>query len=431
MATPDPYVPGHGDTRYRVRHYDLVIDYRPMTNHLAGVATLDVEIAEATTQIELDLSGLHVNKVTVDRRPARYRHANRRVTVPVGAREPGDRLRVVVQYAGKPNPVPGIHGSAGWEELTDGVLVGSQPYGSPSWFPCNDDAADKATYRIAVSAPKEYTVVANGTLATKGARGSSATWVYTMDHPMSPYLATVQIGMYVTELRPGPVPVEIVRPATVRAGEGTAFERQVEMVEVFADLFGPYPFDQYRAVITDDPLEIPLEAQGLSSFGRNFARNAWDNERLVAHELAHQWFGNAVTASQLEDIWLHEGFACYSEWLWSQASGRESTQRRAAHHWERLSREPQDLLVGRPGAADMFDDRIYKRGALTVHALRAAMGDRAFFDMLRAWVARYSGGTVSTPQLAAHCAEFTDAPVGDVLDAWLYRTPLPALPVIG
>ena len=83
-------------------------------------------------------------------------------------------------------------------------------------------------------------------------------------------------------------------------------------------------------MITDDPLEIPLESQSLSTFGRNFASTDWDCVRLVAHEMAHQWFGNAVTLREWKDIWLHEGFACYAEWLWSEESGRESRRRAGA-----------------------------------------------------------------------------------------------------
>jgi aminopeptidase N len=184
-------------------------------------------------------------------------------------------------------------------------------------------------------------------------------------------------------------------------------------------------------VITDDDLEIPLESQGMSTFGRNFMVDEWDSVRLVAHELSHQWFGNAVTLGEWKDIWLHEGFACYSEWLWSEESGAASAHERARHHHQRLARLDEDLLVGDPGPSDMFDDRVYKRGALTVHALRCELGDDLFFGTLRDWVAANAGGTVSTPMLVEHVSAAAGRDLSDLFDRWLYRTDLPDLPEPG
>ena len=152
---------------------------------------------------------------------------------------------------------------------------------------------------------------------------------------------------------------------------------------------GPYPFAAYTVVVTDDELEIPLEAQGLSIFGANHLDGRLGRERLVAHELAHQWFGNSLTLGRWRDIWLHEGFACYAEWLWSEESRRAVGRRHARRGTTRGSRPlPQDLVLGDPGPELMFDDRVYKRGALTLHALRLTVGDDAFFDALRAWTGR-------------------------------------------
>ena len=141
---------------------------------------------------------------------------------------------------------------------------------------------------------------------------------------------------------------------------------------------------------------------------------------MVAHELAHQWFGNSVGIAAWEHIWLNEGFACYSEWLWSEASGGRSADACAAGARELLSRLPQDLVIGRPARADWFDDRVYKRGALTLHSLRREMGDDSFFALLREWCARNRHGVVTTEDfltLAGH---------RDLLTRWLFE---PALPV--
>jgi aminopeptidase N len=200
------------------------------------------------------------------------------------------------------------------------------------------------------------------------------------------------------------------------------------MLDFYARLFGPYPFAAYTVVVTDDELDIPLEAQGMSTFGSNFLTSDWDNVRLVAHELSHQWFGNALTVGSWSDIWLHEGFACYCEWLWSEESGGPSADARARDHWGRLADEPQDLLLGDPGPDLMFDDRVYKRGALLLHALRLTLGDDRFFSLLRTWVERHRYGSVTSAMFESLAAEVAGEPLVDLFRVWLRLRPLPGLP---
>jgi aminopeptidase len=243
---------------------------------------------------------------------------------------------------------------------------------------------------------------------------------------MATYLATVQVGRYERrDIGGAAVPVHIFRPPHLAAISDRDLARQGQMLDVFSDAFGPYPFDSYSVVVTDDDLEIPLEAQGLSVFGANHLDGHRGHERLVAHELAHQWFGNSLTLAHWKDIWLHEGFACYAEWLWSERSGGVSAERHARTHHAALAAQPARLVVADPGPTDMFDDVIYKRGALTLHALRAAYGDERFFAMLRRWVVDNRYQTVTTEMFERLWC--TDAATSRLLDAWLRRPELPEL----
>lgn len=436
LPSADEYLPGHGDPSYSVLHYDLDLDYSVEGNRLDGHARLAVVVASPTRRLVLDLAHLDVAKVRVGGATLRrYSVRGGRLLLDLADElATGTELTVAIRYAGHPRPLVDRRlGDAGWEELQDGVIVAGQPHGAPTWFPCNDRPDDKATYRMVVTAPAGYHVVANGVLTERVRGGSTDHWTFEQDAPMSTYLATVQIGRYrlwdTTRAADTDVPIRVFAPGDLDpAAVSAAFGRQPEMMEVFSRLFGPYPFPSYAVVVTADDLEIPLESQSLSTFGRNLVRGDWDAVRLVAHELAHQWFGNAVTLARWSDIWLHEGFACYAEWLWSEESGEESTESLAHQHWDKLAELPQDVVLTDPGPDLMFDDRIYKRGALTLHSLRRTLGDEAFFDLLPEWAAEYRDGSVTTEDFLAFTEAHTGREVRDVLRPWLEERELPEFP---
>ena len=276
----------------------------------------------------------------------------------------------------------------GWDELTDGALVASQPVGAPSWFPCNDHPSDKATYRIAVTTAAPYTVAATGVLTARRRSAATRTWVYERQEPTASYLVSVQIGRYdEVVLAAGPVPQVALLPARLRKNAAQDLGRHPAIMTTLEGYFGPYPFANYQLVVTDDALEDPIEAQGMSIFGANHLDGRRTHERLVVHELAHQWFGNSLTIADWRHIWLNEGFATYAEWLWSESSGGRPASAHAREWHAYLATEPSDLILADPGPARMFDERVYKRGALVLHALRGRIGDET---LLRA-AARLDG----------------------------------------
>ncbi|HJD79107.1 MAG TPA: M1 family peptidase, partial [Corynebacterium pollutisoli] len=274
-------------------------------------------------------------------------------------------------------------------------------------------------------------------LVSRKPAGSRTTWHYRVGNPMATYLATVQIGDYVPLLlseEGAAVPVRAWVPPALRDSAREEFADQARMLELYTGLFGPYPFNSYSVVVTEDDLEIPLEAQGLSIFGANHVRgdHAW--ERLIAHELSHQWFGNSLGLAQWNDIWLNEGFACYAEWLWFEHSTGRHAADSAREHYAEIAAQPHTILLADPGPRDMFDDRVYKRGALTVHALRVLLGDEAFFRMLRRYVASGRHSVVEPIDLKrevlaeARAVGVPESAVEALWHAWLYQLPLPEFP---
>ncbi|MFD7630298.1 M1 family metallopeptidase [Streptomyces sp. NPDC059851] len=433
-AGPDPYFPANGDPRYRVHRYELALEYRPGPNRLAGTARLSAIAGRAPlAEFHLNLADFRLGRVLVDGRVPHYAHRAGRLRIrPAKPLHAGAAFTVEVQWSGNPKPVRSPWGGLGWEELTDGALVASQPVGAPSWYPCNDRPSDKAAYQISVNTPSAYTVVAGGRLLTRTTRASTTTWVYEQPAPTSSYLVGLAIGTYqmvlLGEPGPGGVPQSAHVPPHLLPRFSRDFARQPAMMQLFEELFGPYPFGEYTVVVTDEELDVPVEAQGLSLFGTNHVDGVRGSERLVAHELAHQWFGNSVTIADWRHIWLNEGFAKYAEWLWSERSGGRTAHELAAGAHRLLASQPQDLRLADPGRKLMFDDRLYQRGGLALHAVRCALGDAAFFPMLRDWAAVHRHGVVTTAAFTRHVARHATEPVDELLAAWLFEPALPPFP---
>jgi aminopeptidase N len=298
----------------------------------------------------------------------------------------------------------------------------SEPIGAATWFPSNDVPTDKATFRFAITVRDGLTAAANGELVSSEGNGDgSLTWVWEMDDPMATYLATVVIDEFTILREDGPDGIEL-RSVVPEGAEGryrNINALHAEMLEYFVELFGPYPFDEYGLVIVDAPLGFALETQTLSIFAVGTG-----DENTVAHELAHQWFGNSVTLASWSDIWLNEGFATYAAALWETGDDVDEQMRSLQRQLAGDTTHLRD-----PGAGRLFDGPIYARGALTLHALRLEVGDDAFFEILRTWADINAGGNASTDDLLALAADVSgDDDLAAVLEPWLDGSPLPELP---
>ncbi|MGY1672227.1 M1 family metallopeptidase [Geodermatophilus sp. SYSU D00710] len=430
----DPYFPAAGNGGYDVQHYDLGLSWfpgaTPAEGRLDGTAVITLTATADLASFSLDLRRLAVSSVQVDGKPARYEQlppdenglGGELVVQAAPKLKAGTTHEVTVVYSGNPGRPTDLEGSLyGWVTFADGVLVANQPDGAPTWFPVNDVPTDKATYDFRITVPQGKTAIANGEPVGQPVTvDGRTTFTWRASDPMASYLATASIGDYTasTQVGPGGLPilnyVETGLTPTRRATTEASLALQPSMIDYFDDLFGPYPFTSFGAIVDDDTVGYALETQTRPVYSRQAS------ESTVAHELAHQWLGNSVSPERWADIWLNEGFATYAEWLWSEEQGRETAQ----ELYEGVYAIPADdefwsVVVSDPGPTGLFAAAVYDRGAATLHALRNEIGDDAFFVLLERWATENADSTVTTADFVALAEEVSGQQLDGFFTDWV------------
>jgi aminopeptidase N len=454
----DPFFPNAGNGGYDTRRYEITLDYDQPANFLEGTAVIKATATQNLSRFNLDFRHFYsISSLTVNGESANFaRGGEQELTIsPADPLDSGSDFTVQVEYSGNPKAIKDPDKSIeGWVPTDDGAFVVGEPQGAPGWYPVNDNPQDKALYDFTVTVPEGHTVMANGRLVSHTTGAGEETWRWSENDPMASYLATATNGVFETESRParcdqgepllcsyttdfGLQMYDAVDPdtrplLTDPVGNPTlAYERldpQPEIIEYFADLYGPYPYTTGGGIMDWAPnVFYSLESQSRANYWRTVGPST------VVHEIAHQWFGNAVTLKVWPDIWLNEGFATFSEWIYAEDHGGPS----AAETFDELYAIPEDdpdfedLWFPAPAAlqrpSQLFHTPVYDRGAMTLQALREKVRDRTFFRILRAWYAENrtpnetTDTTVTTDDFIALAERESRQDLDDFFQVWLYE----------
>jgi aminopeptidase N len=461
----DPFFPQAGNGGYDTEHYELTLDYDQPANFLEGTAEIEATATQNLRRFNLDLRDFYaISRVTVDGERANIaRPGNQELAIsPADRLDSGSEFTVEVDYAGKPKPIKDPDKSIeGWIPTDDGAFVVNEPQGAPGWFPVNDNPQDKATYDFTVTVPAGHTVMANGLLISHTTAGDEETWHWSEGSPMASYLTTATNGVFQTDFystdfgRPmyDAVDPQTRRPPSVpNPNPALAFERlapQPEIITFFSDLYGAYPYTSGGGIIDWAPdVGYALESQTRANYHRipppptpGVTPAA---SPTVVHEIAHQWFGNAVSIRVWPDIWLNEGFATFSEWIYDETNATADPDDpdvpTAADRFDDLYATPEsdeDLWFPAPAAlhhpSQLFHTPVYDRGAMTLQALREKIGDDTFFDILHTWYAENrtpnttTDTSVTTQDFIALTKELvpddvvSDGELDNFFQVWLYE----------
>ncbi|HVQ88334.1 MAG TPA: M1 family metallopeptidase [Actinomycetes bacterium] len=429
----DPYVPHEGNGGYQVRSYALDMRFNPDTDRLQSVATIQATATQNLSGLNFDLYGLTVASVTVDGVAASFDRAPRELSVDFSSGiTAGNRFTAVVDYHGKPEKLndPDL-GLSGWFNTSDGAILVGEPEAGMFWFPVNEHPSDKAKFNVDITVPDGLKAVSNGLqTAPPTSAGGWTTFSWASADPMASYLATVAVGnwrVHQSMTRSG-VPVTNYVDRSMSRSVDRSLNRGAEIIDFLERKFGPYPFEAAGGIADNFSSWYALENQTRPTYDERTV--GWGGlTGTVAHELAHQWFGDSVALDRWRDIWLNEGFATYAEWMWRAHDGGPSVAAQFDSAFARpASSSFWSLKVTDPGYAHLFDGPIYSRGAMALHALKLKIGTKKFLRVMRTWASRRANGNGTTPEFKQLCERVASHPLDHLFDTWLVKGRKPADP---
>jgi aminopeptidase N len=436
----DAYAPTSGNTGYDVQQYNIGMAFSTQLDVITATVTItSVVTLDNLGRLSLDFSGYTADGVLVgDKYASFYRSADKLYIDLPQEYTNGDELVVRVSYRGQimtQESALGPISSLGLRTIIghDLTYTLAEPDGAHDWFPCNDHPLDKATYRFELTVPKGITAAANGTLLQTITSNDRDTFIWAESDPMASYLATAVVGKYERIDNPAVGDVKI-RHYVIEGDFDFSDELAAteDMLQYYSGLIGPYPFDEFGFIVVltnNDNESFGMEDQTLVMISRD--QMLGTPAYVLAHEMAHQWFGDSVSLASWNDVWLKEGLATYLGLMWLDHQGLAdlSTQLNELEDYLITSGYMLPQPLNMPSPDDMYGQNTYFKSAWVFHMLRQQMGDENFTRFLQEYYQRYAGGNASTTDVQQIAEEISGQDLNAFFQEWVYGVGYPGLAV--
>lgn len=413
---------------YDVLHYRLDVSVDPAGRTIEGYATVTVQSrVDGLDAVALDLRD-EVTATSVEEGGSAlaFAHHNHVLDVTLaGAADTGEELTLRIGYHG---PIATSLQTAPFVvDYHNGTPIVYNFSGAPYWFPCNDRPDDKATTELDVTVPAGLVVASNGTLVDTIESGDETTFVWREDYPISTYLMSVAITNYhvvhdtYTASDGRTMDLAYYVYPEHESGALNKFGVTRDMIGAFAGMFGEYPFIDEKYGMAEVPIGVAgMEHQTMTSIGDGVIPSPYDKDWLIAHELAHQWWGDLVTYQSQPYIWLNEGFASYSESLWLESQNGAG----AYHdHMDEFEKRVTPGAIYDPN--NPYGINAYYKGAWVLHMLRHVVGDNVFKDILPAYAERFAYSNATTDDFRGVCEDVSGMDLQWFFDQWITQRDRP------